>query len=386
MPGGPFNVGSGGFPATFATIVCGPHTVSSRSQLRSDAAQSLGAVDTLRDFRPSESVDFNCLRGPTVRVSIATAIATLVDLAAMLNAYDVHLNLPHEGPTGPIGPAGPAGPIGPGGLIGPIGPTGFAAELPSLGTPDFATLVQSLLGALGSLRGRNGGTVRLPALPAPVLEPVTPGGTVNVPVILGSAQDPTGQQRPRFPDTRREQLLQLLSKLFDQFLADQAGRRAQRRAEDVIDAQLVAFRAALAARQAQLERERRPPVGTGAFGQAGTLQLRGTNGGASDPGLLERLLAAAGQLFPGQGFPSLPAAPRLPAEMQGPPGFPEQLAGLAGACPPLFRPGTSVLRVSPVPWFPVQAPNGKWFFFGHLGTPTFSKLKGRRRHHHHRRR
>ncbi len=57
--------------------------------------------------------------------------------------------------------------------------------------------------------------------------------------------------------------------------------------------------------------------------------------------------------------------------------------GGGGVCPPLFRAGASVLRMSPVPWFPVQAPNGKWFFFGHLGTPTFSKLKGKRKHHHH---
>ncbi len=60
-----------------------------------------------------------------------------------------------------------------------------------------------------------------------------------------------------------------------------------------------------------------------------------------------------------------------------------QLGG-GGACPSLFRGGATPMRVSPVPWFPIQGPNGKWFFFGHLGTPTFSKLKKPRRHHHHR--
>ncbi len=77
------------------------------------------------------------------------------------------------------------------------------------------------------------------------------------------------------------------------------------------------------------------------------------------------------------------SVPQFPATI--PPGIPglSPPIGGGGVCPPLFRAGASVLRMSPVPWFPIQAPNGKWFFFGHLGTPTFSKLKARRRHHHH---
>jgi len=119
------------------------------------------------------------------------------------------------------------------------------------------------------------------------------------------------------------------------------------------------------------------------FGQAGfvgTTAVGGLLGGAlgglagdAIEALLARLTGGGGVLTTTQ----LPAFPQIP------PGIPG-LSGPAGggACPPLFRGGVSA-RMSPVPWFPVQAPSGKWFFFGHLGRPTFSKLKSPRRHHHH---
>jgi len=107
--------------------------------------------------------------------------------------------------------------------------------------------------------------------------------------------------------------------------------------------------------------------------------------------LLERLLPQGpgfGVPVPTTQLPAFPTFPQLPGQQ---PAFPPApgIPGLQGggpfgaACPSLFRDRGSVLSVSPVPWFPMQAPNGKWFFFGHLGSPTFSKLKGRRKHHHH---
>jgi len=123
------------------------------------------------------------------------------------------------------------------------------------------------------------------------------------------------------------------------------------------------------------------------FGQAGFVAGPAIGGGL---GALADLAISAGGAFlaqkfgpeTGLGFPGAQtlglAAPGIPG-LQGGGAF-----GGGGACPPLFRTGAPAgFSMRPVPWFPVQAPNGKWFFFGHLGTPSFSKLKGRRRHHHH---
>ncbi len=122
------------------------------------------------------------------------------------------------------------------------------------------------------------------------------------------------------------------------------------------------------------------------FGQAGFAAgpLIGSGTGAlvqaligAGAGFLEsRFGEQVGQAI-GQGFAPAPGA------LQGP-----LLGGMGGGgCPPLFRTGAPAgFSMRPVPWFPVQAPNGKWFFFGHLGRPTFSKLKSPRRHHHHPRR
>lgn len=416
MPGGPFNVGTGGFPATFLTIQCGPLTVTSRSQLRSFVALSAAAVNALREFVPTATVTINCHNGPSISSTVLAAIATQADVVAMLTAYDRHLDLPHEGPAGPRGPAGEPGTpgaagepggIGPAGAIGFTGPTGV---LPTLGTPDFSSLIQSLLGSLASITRRDSGGFEgftLPGLPplpqagATVLEAVGAGGTVNVPVVPGSTADPSGTKRPTFPDTRRERILETLRLLLPQILNEIAARRAQARRQELIDAQLAAFRAALAARNAQLQRERRAP--TMPFGQSGFVGPTGSLLGPVVGGALGNLAGDAfefllKQLFPGdpappttQPFPSLPAFPTLPQLPGQQPAFPVApgIPGLqgggafGGACPQLFRPGASVLRESPMPWFPVQAPSGKWFFFGHLGKPTFSKLKTPRRHHHH---
>jgi len=116
------------------------------------------------------------------------------------------------------------------------------------------------------------------------------------------------------------------------------------------------------------------------FGQSGAFLSAGggVNGGRD---FLGDLIGNLGDFLGNRFGPQLPQLPGPP--MQGPGMFPTTGGGGAG-CPPLFR-GAPATRVSPVPWFPVQAPNGKWFFFGHLGRPTFSRLKSPRRHHHHRR-
>jgi len=118
------------------------------------------------------------------------------------------------------------------------------------------------------------------------------------------------------------------------------------------------------------------------FGQAGFV---GPLGGGAIGALTDLAISAGGAFladrFGGGQVQALPALQAFPAApVQGP-----LLGGMGGGgCPPLFRTGAPAgFSMRPVPWFPVQAPNGKWFFFGHLGTPKFSKLKSARRHHHH---
>jgi len=199
---------------------------------------------------------------------------------------------------------------------------------------------------------------------------VRPGGSVNVPVVLGSTGDPTGIRRPTFPSEENLTRAQQIGQIIRQILA-------LRKARQTADKQRRAFEQFLAARLEILRGAQMP------FGQAGFAA-----GPAAITGLqtLADLAISAGGAFlanrfgdPGvaiQGFPSPP--PGIPG-LQGGGAF-----GGGGACPPLFRTGAPAgFSMRPVPWFPVQAPNGKWFFFGHLGTPSFSRLKARRRHHHH---
>jgi len=118
------------------------------------------------------------------------------------------------------------------------------------------------------------------------------------------------------------------------------------------------------------------------FGQSGFV---GPLGGGATGALVDLAISAGGAFladrFGGGAVTQLQA---FPATVPGIPGLQGGAPFVGGgACPPLFRGGVSA-RMSPVPWFPVQAPSGKWFFFGHLGRPTFSKLKSPRRHHHHR--
>jgi len=247
------------------------------------------------------------------------------------------------------------------GLVGPPGPQGLPAE-----PVDLAAIIRAVTGVVGAFgREPTTGQRDLPG------QAVLPGGTVNVPVVLGSTGDPRGRSRPDFPDKRQNEveIARQIGLLIRQILAVRAQRRALERQQEL---RLAWIRALIAQNQGG------QPMG---FGQAGF------SAGALGTGVGDLLAQLAGSLAggligsqlqqaPGQ-QPAFPAAPGIPG-LQGGGAF-----GGAGACPSLFRAGAGAMRVSPVPWFPIQAPNGKWFFFGHLGTPTFSKLKGRRRHHHH---
>jgi len=253
------------------------------------------------------------------------------------------------------------------GLVGPPGPAGLPAA-----PVDLAAIIRAVTGVVGSFnREPTTGRRDLPG------EPVLPGGTVNQPVVLGSTGDPRGKSRPDFPDDRQQavELARQIGLLIRQILAARAAKRAAERREEnaAVQRQLwLNFFARLGGQQM-------------GFGQSGT-QFVAPGGGALIPGiggviggllpgLIERFLPQ----LPGFGPDPVPSFPQLP------PGIPGlSPGGGGGVCPPLFRSGAPAgFRMSPVPWFPIQAPNGKWFFFGHLGTPTFSKLKGRKRHHHH---
>jgi len=354
------------FPFSVVLAPCPEGNVTVQSTWRTDGTRDdlLGILSA--ECRGTPENDFN----PNFRCFPSGVFVNCPALKAAAGALLAHLEtMPHEGPAGPIGPAGPAGSIGPAGPIGFAGPTG---QLPTLGTPDFNTLLQTLAAAIGALGGADQTTIFQPlpaAAPAVPLEVVRPGGTVNVPVVLGATGDPGGVRRPRFPDQDQLEQAARIGQLIANLLA-------LRKAQQNADKQRRAFERFLAERLELLRRAQQMP-----FGQAG--QFSAGNGGRD---LIGDIIGAIGGIIGDQfgrpGFqPGVPQLPAPPPPFQGPGMFPTNGGG--GGCPPLFRGGTMPVRVSPVPWFPVQAPNGKWFFFGHLGTPTFSKLKGRRRHHHH---
>jgi len=281
------------------------------------------------------------------------------------------------------------GPGGPARVEQLLAPATFAEPAPipgPAGEGDFNELLRNILGALGQLRGIRS---------RPGLEQVAIGGTVNVPVVRGSTADPRGTLRPTeaafvpkppppppataAPPTASQASLNIVRQLIALLLQRRreiAIRDAQRRQSELIAAAAAQRRAAL------MPFGQAGFVGTTAIGPF----LGGTLGGLAGDAievLLERLIPGPEARLPA--FPTFPQLPGQQPALPAAPGIPGLQGGGAfgGACPPLFRDGGSVLRMSPVPWFPVQAPNGKWFFFGHLGSPTFSKLKGRRKHHHH---
>jgi len=272
--------------------------------------------------------------------------------------------------VGLIGPPGLTGAPGPPGVPGPGGPEVTGAEA-----------LRTLSAILDSLRRARETAIAVPAsggfppigppAPLPPSGAVRPGGSVNQPVVLGSTGDPTGVRRPTFPNQEQLSRAQQIGQIIRNLLA-------LRRARQNADKQRRAFEQFLATRLELLRRQQMPFGQSGfAAGPVGTAVATGLGafGGTLLESLINRLTIDQTQL-PGQ-QPAFPAAPGIPGLQGGAP-----FGG--GGCPPLFR-GAMSARMSPVPWFPVQAPSGKWFFFGHLGRPTFSKLKSPRRHHHHRR-
>jgi len=221
-----------------------------------------------------------------------------------------------------------------------------------------------------------------PPFPTPNIPPPLPpgpprvevGGTVNVPVVLGSTGDPTGIRRPRFPDEDQLSRAQQIGLIIRNLLA-------LRKARQNADKQRRAFEQFLAARLELLRGAQMP------FGQAGFVGtgLLGPGVGGFLGGLAADAAEALIGRIGGGGGGAITSLPAFPPGIPGLAGGAPFLGG-GGGCPPLFRTGAPAgFSMRPVPWFPVQAPNGKWFFFGHLGRPTFSKLKSPRRHHHHRR-
>ena len=123
------------------------------------------------------------------------------------------------GPTGSTGLPGAVGTIGPVGTVGSIGPRGFVGptglSFPTSGT-DFGRLLGELAVSVSRIFDAGGrATSSLPASPPTLarsavqavlspqtvtFETVKPGGTVQSPVIVGSSDDPLGQQRPVFAD------------------------------------------------------------------------------------------------------------------------------------------------------------------------------------------
>jgi len=293
------------FPFQWVLAPCPEGILTVRETWETDGTKRDLIAITQTPCQPTEdnpAGDFRCFPSEV----FVNCPALKASAAALLT----HLAMPHEGPVGPAGPAGPIGPIGPLGPLGLPGLAGPVGQLPTLGTPDFSTLLQSIAGALGSLRrtpttGRisiqpirrtNGG---FEAVPDPRrLEIVPPGGTVNVPVVPGSTADPTGTQAPRFPDTQRERILEILRLLAPQIANEIAQRRAQRRARALIREQLNALRAAIAAREASL---RRIAMGFGQSGLGLGLQSDRRNGTSIQRagiggGILDLLISIGGNL------------------------------------------------------------------------------------------
>jgi len=278
--------------------------------------------------------------------------------------------------------------------LDPVLSTGFAQPPQPIPGPaeggEFGELLRTILGALGQLRGGRGRPSGL--------EPVAIGGTVNVPVVVGSTSDPRGTLRPTAaafvpkppppaPAAPERPTAGQAGANIVRVIIDLLLRRRQAEAlRDAQRRQLELFAAAAALRRQAVGFGQSGFVGPSAVGPFIGGALGGLAGDAFEF-LLERLVGDRGIVPQQPGLPAFPPVPQLPG---GQPAFPSvpgldlSVLGGGGACPPLFRTGSGAMRVSPTPWFPVQAPDGKWFFFGHLGKPTFSKLKGRRKHHHHR--
>ncbi len=173
-----------------------------------DLTHANSFVNQILSLPPSAT--FDCAGDPRTPISI---------LKAQVLILQAHLLLPHEGPRGATGATGSTGGIGLTGLQGIPGLEPTSASL--------LDLINSALQALGSLIGPRGdsGIPGIPGLPGiqgiqgiegiqgdvgpggggvifpPAPARVKAGGTLQAPVIIGSADDPDGLLRPIFPRT-----------------------------------------------------------------------------------------------------------------------------------------------------------------------------------------
>jgi len=431
------------------------------------------------------TADFDCVGSPEIG---QIPIQVLQREVLLLQA---HLFLPHEGPRGPTGATGATGAAG---SIGPQGLQGFSGTSPTADTilgllnplvdalpllqgdrgiqgfqgipgetptqSQLQSLIQAAIAALGSLIGATGpaGVQGIPGIPGTSIDPnlsvlaaqvarqigqrttdvanverVSPGGTVNNPLIVGSAADPAGPIRPVFgigpgggavsiptrtpppsgPPTTIQTIAQFLRWIFGR--SDQRGInreifRANRRAAAVALERARAARQQAGVLHALLNR--RTPMG---FGQSlGEVFQSLTQGIGS---LAPAIQAAAPFFAPTPNLPAGGGPLQTPSFAPSGGGFstaglPALIGGALtggaafglgeGAAMSLFDSGAgggsngSLFKMTPsgkvraVSKATVMGPDGKCHFFLHA-TPkgwkvNASNVSGRRpAHHHHRR-
>lgn len=309
------------------------------------------------------------------------------------------------GPPGPAGPAGVAGVAGPAGVIGPIGPigpiglTGLAGPLPSPGEAGWIDFLTSALGALTALWPQAGDVETLavpPVPPAPVpapppsavgttLEVVRAGGTIDMPVIPGSRDDPAGVWRPTFERERLEKLAVEAYRLWLLYQAREAQEDSQKQARLTMEAyeraMMAYLMAVLAARrggeampfgQMQLSADYPDPNGFGYPGTdlwGGIGDVAATIGGSLLADWLESMMGRMAEPAPRAQVPATRAPPTV----------------TTAAASGLFR--TVTTRDVPIPEFSVIGPDGKCHTWLHARPKGWKinkcNVSGRRRRHHH---
>ncbi len=331
--------------------------------------------------------------------------------AALLAELDMAVQ-GDPGPPGPKGDPGIAGPAGAMGSIGPIGLTGLAGPMPTAGGAGWMDFLTSALGALQAIWPTSEAPSQLaipPAPPLPIptsamgttLEVVTPGGTLDMPVIPGSREDPAGIYRPVFLDERYEQVLRELYRLWQLWEARRFAAEQMEAAKETAEAQrqawLAYYAAVMAARQG----------GTMPFGQSGNWgmgyqatprdggggwsgdEAGGFWGGVGDVAIgiggpmladwLESLLRGFGE----NGQTTQPQPETQPSNGANGAPPPPSIAQMAGSR--FFHQTTA--RIVPTNEISMVGPYGKIQTWLHARPKGWkinkSNVSGRRRHHHH---
>lgn len=327
-----------------------------------------------------------------------------------------------QGPPGPRGPAGPAGPAGPTGAIGetgaigpigPLGPIGLTGPMPLPGEAGWMDFLGAALGALKAIWPSDGTTVTtITAMPPPIpdapaprppptetggsLEVITPGGSIDMPVIPGSRDDPGGVMRPIFADDRLQAIAAELYRLWLMYEAQRQQEKSHKQAQETYKAMerawLAYYAAVLAAQQGgaampfgqmAFQAPPMPTVGGGDSGfWSGVLDVGAALGGTMLADWLEDILGGNGQEQPRQ--PRQQQQPSWqPQFAPTPPGAPATIAGQAGAG--FFT--STVARIVPRTEISMIGPEGKthtWLYARPKGWKiNRCNVSGRRRRHHH---